>query len=342
MKQRYLRSALCMVMIATFLFCVCKKKDDGNGDGTNSPPATPAAPFGPSSGGVNDTLWFSAVATDPDTDSVAIRFDWGNNKSGWSSFVASGESVHLSHAWADTGTYNVKAQAKDQSGDTSAWSDVHTVVITPQGQQPPMVPMPPAGPDSGVAGISCTFTSWTEDPDFDSVAIRFDWGDGNSNWSGFVASGESVRLSHSWADTGAYNVKAQAKDQYGAVSDWSDPRAIMIVSSGNMPPGNPVAPSGPASGLVDTVYTFSTWAIDPELDSLAVRFDCGDGDTSDWSGSVPSGTAVSLSHAWTTPGVYHVRAQARDEGGAMSGWSEAHEIAIVLPGNGQLRSGRVK
>ena len=64
--------------------------------------------------------------------SVAIRFSWGDgDTSTWSSFVKSGESVATSHAWHDTGTYAVEAEAKDTSAALSSWSEPHSITVRP-------------------------------------------------------------------------------------------------------------------------------------------------------------------------------------------------------------------
>jgi len=97
----------------------------------NNPPNIPSIPSGPSSGNVNTPYNFSSSATDPDGDSVAIRFDWGDGtQSSWSSFVRSGTSVTMSKSWASPGTYTIKAQAKDKQGATSNWSSGHQITIS--------------------------------------------------------------------------------------------------------------------------------------------------------------------------------------------------------------------
>ncbi len=97
----------------------------------------------------------------------------------------------------------------------------------------PDVPSTPDGPTSGIINIEYTFTSSAEDPEEDSVTIRFDWVDGDtSEWSSWKASGDSVITSHSWSDTGTYNIKAQAKDKKDAFSEWSDWHQIVISSVG--------------------------------------------------------------------------------------------------------------
>jgi hypothetical protein len=291
-----------------------------------NPPNTPSTPSGPSSGKPNADYNFSSSATDPDGDSVTIRFSWGDgDTSAWSTLVASGATVTMSHSWRSLGTYQVKAQARDEDGALSSWSSGRQIAIV---NFPPNTPSIPSGPSSGHPNVSFSFSSSASDPDGDSVVVRFSWGAGDtSNWSSFVPSGQTVTMSHSWRDTGTYYVKAQAKDKYGAVSSWSTGRQIDI---GTIPPNTPSTPSGPSSGNPNATYNFSSSATDPDGDSVALRFAWGDGDTSLWSSWVPSGSLVSMSHSWSSPGSYDVKAQAKGVYGATSNWSSGHQIVIEM------------
>ncbi|MEO0079135.1 MAG: PQQ-binding-like beta-propeller repeat protein [candidate division WOR-3 bacterium] len=72
------------------------------------------------------------------------------------------------------------------------------------------------------------------DPKRESVAVRFSWGDGDtSDWSNWVASGETVAQSHSWKSPGSYDVMLQARDKQGATSGWSECHAVAVA----LPPG---------------------------------------------------------------------------------------------------------
>ncbi len=97
----------------------------------------------------------------------------------------------------------------------------------------------------------------------------------------------------------------------------------------NDPPGIPSAPSGTSSGWEGTSYSFSSSAVDPDGDDVAIKFDWGDGSVSDWSAWRSSGGTVSASHTWQTSGVYSVKAQAKDRAGEQSSWSSASVLVIV-------------
>lgn len=93
-------------------------------------------------------------------------------------------------------------------------------------------------------------------------------------------------------------------------------------------PDIPVVPLGPDSGYIDTVYSFATSTTDPNNDSVAIRFDWGDGNISSWSSWVLSDTSVSMSHSWSNAGTYLVRASAKNKEEVESGWSIGHQIVI--------------
>jgi DNA-binding beta-propeller fold protein YncE len=114
-----------VVLLAGLLMVGCPKK--------NHEPDTPSVPAGPSAVGKGWLASFSSVATDPDGDSVCIRFDWGDgDTSDWSQYVASGESVSMSHIWTAYAVCSLRAQAKGRRSLTSAWSPAQAVKVTTQ------------------------------------------------------------------------------------------------------------------------------------------------------------------------------------------------------------------
>jgi hypothetical protein len=72
----------------------------------------------------------------------------------------------------------------------------------------------------------------------------------------------------------------------------------------NQAPDRAAVPSGPTTGLVDSVLTFTSSATDPDGDSVAIRFDWCDGTTSEWSDWVASGGTATMSHSWANPGAF--------------------------------------
>lgn len=97
----------------------------------------------------------------------------------------------------------------------------------------------------------------------------------------------------------------------------------------NTPPNKPSTPSGPSKLAAGDSGTYTTSATDPDGDQVQYRFNWGDGETSDWTDLVDSGTPASLSHSWEDPGTYDIKAQAKDSEGETSLWSDPFTVEIV-------------
>ena len=101
----------------------------GTGCKRNAPPTTPAVPVGPAIGAPGETLEFRVASTDPENDGGLYRFDWGGDTSEWYGVFPSGETCAVSHAWVSAGNYQVRAQAQDDEGKMSQWSDAFALSI---------------------------------------------------------------------------------------------------------------------------------------------------------------------------------------------------------------------
>jgi len=79
------------------------------------------------------------------------------------------------------------------------------------------------GPDSGKTGKEYDYVLKSMDNDGDDVFYYIDWGDGTfQDWDGPYDSVMDVIFSHTWNEEGTYTIKAKAKDEYNAVSDWTE------------------------------------------------------------------------------------------------------------------------
>ena len=290
----------------------------------NRPPEIPQAPTGPTNWYPDKQYSCAAIATDPNNDNVAVRFDWGDSTiSDWTDWSSSGVAITSSHVWSDTGTFQVIAQARDRKLAESEWSAALPVEVLPR----PEVPAVPIGPVFCFKDTTYTYKSVTTDRFGDSVSIRFGWGYGDtSDWSPFVASGETVAVNYAWPQLGNNQVKAQARDPELHSTDWSDDLAVEVVLRSG--PDKPATPEGPYRGGQDSTYDFTSRAAHPQNLPVAIRFDWGDGDTSGWGQFKAAGETTTLSHAWSVPDTYEVRAQAKDTGNALSSWSDARTIRV--------------
>ena len=76
------------------------------------------------------------------------------------------------------------------------------------------------GTVKGEPGVSYNYTFTAVEPDGENIKYIIDWADGNQEETGFVSSGESATVSHTWTDKGLYIIKAKAVDSIGKESDW--------------------------------------------------------------------------------------------------------------------------
>lgn len=98
----------------------------------NNPPDKAGKPSGPTSGKPGVEYTYTTVATDPDGDSVMVKFDWGDGSdSGWIGPLPSGSTFTAKHTYTAAGDYKIKARAQDYPYlELGPWSDPLTVSIT--------------------------------------------------------------------------------------------------------------------------------------------------------------------------------------------------------------------
>ncbi len=200
----------------------------------NSPPNKPSIPKGRLFLKVNEIGIFETNATDPNAlNNVQYRFDWdslgSHNMSVYTFYVKSGENANKSHYWNLPGTYIVKAQAKDEYGANSEWSDGLQVIVYTN-NYPPEKPIM-LGPNEGLKDKNYYFNISTIDLDNHEIEYYIDWGDNTkTGWIGPYNSGESITLEHNWTKRGTYQITAKAKDIYDVESVISDPINIQILA----------------------------------------------------------------------------------------------------------------
>ncbi len=299
----------------------------------NRPPNTPDPPSGVLSGYTHDTFAFTATSDDPDGDAVSYRFDWGNgDTSGWSAWTLSGDAEGCEYRWREWGTWPVSAQARDMNSALSGWSLTTEVRI---GRIPP-APLCIGGPSVGYAESTYTFTVPLERAPGETLGLHVDWGDGRLDTIAPTADVDTFLLHHSWrpSSAGTLDIRARAITKHQVTSDWSSPHRFGLRAS--HPPAKPSAPSGPPTGHGGSVLRFSTSTTDPDGDDLVYRFEWGNGDTSRWSSlTIPGESLYTLGYTWQAKGIFELRAQAADEHGVESEWSDASAVTLDRVGTWQ-------
>jgi len=296
----------------------------------NHPPEVPVTPWCKSEEGTALTTYAFMTSThDPDEDRISIRFDWGDGTiSTWSHLIPS-DSVWIdTHTFTESGTYEIRAQAKDEHGATSEWSA--PFVFTVKSYYPPPGSLEVWGPDTGYIGEDYWFYARAVDPNNDSIQFQFLVLLGMTitdtiDWRPPVPSGgiDSIQLSFTLADT-SFEFRAYAKNIHGSVADTFASTFIRIV---DRPPTAPPPPSCKPMSYVYTPMKFSTQTSDPDPydDALSYRF-VFDNDTTAW--GPPDTSIYTVWYYFDTPGLHYVRAQARDQWSRVSEWSDPTAISI--------------
>jgi len=75
-------------------------------------------------------------------------------------------------------------------------------------------------------------TNTATDPNEDKVKYHIDWGDGTNESTSLNPSGETVTVSHTWAEKGDYTITVKAEDEHGLTG----PAATLKIS---MPKNKP-------------------------------------------------------------------------------------------------------
>jgi len=99
----------------------------------------------------------------------------------------------------------------------------------------------------------------------------------------------------------------------------------------NHAPDAPAAPTGPSVVTQDSLAGYTSAATDLDGDSVSIRFDWGNGDTSEWSSYVGSGVKVLKNYTWHDIGTDSVRAQAMDRDSLTSDWSLPKPVQVQTP-----------
>jgi hypothetical protein len=102
-----------------------------------------------------------------------------------------------------------------------------------------------------------------------------------------------------------------------------------IHSEGNCPPYSLGFLTGPNTGLVDEVLSFTTSVVDPDEDQVSFMIDWGDGTAKVWDGPHNNEDVVSVSHTFTKEGAYKIKIKARDEHLLESEWTSTMIVTIT-------------
>ncbi len=203
--------------------------------------------------------------------------------------------------------------------------------------KPPKTPIKPIGPNLVRQGDTAVYLSVTVDPNLDKVLYIWDWGDGSFDTTVFKPSGDTTIGRHSWDSIGIYPVRVRAKDAKGKLSvDWSDTLNVRVIALEQLPPVVG-APIGPDSGWAGEWQVFKAVAVDPNNDSVKIKFLWDENQTSAVSALVASGDTVVDSVRYQYRGIKNIRCVAWDKTGLISDTSPIKRFVCLQENHAPYR-----
>lgn len=188
----------------------------------------PAAPEGSEFGFVNIEYEYYIYTTSLDAEWM---FDWGDGAtSSWLKLDKNSTMISKSHSWNSSGEFEVKVVFRDRFLPQGVFSSPKVVTIsniTPQDiPNPPLMKSPI---QTGATYRSYTFSLWSTQQNDKMLQYRIHFDDGVvSDWSDLVSSKDKIEITYYWQNPGEYQIRAQSKDQYNLISEWSSSITITI------------------------------------------------------------------------------------------------------------------
>jgi len=184
--------------------------DGDNGDGevaststkkSNQPPVADLSAGELYIGFVNEEIEFDGTLSH-DNDGYITEWFW-NFGDGTS---ALGEIA--THNYSSPGEYNVILIVTDNNGASD--TDLTTAIIIEPNHPPFELNI--SGPSECFINIEYLFSIVSTDEDNDKIKYTVDWGDGNTDESNYLESGEFFNISHKWTEPGEYQINVSAYD----------------------------------------------------------------------------------------------------------------------------------
>ncbi len=159
----------------------------------------------------------------------------------------------------------------------------------------------------------------------ESTAYVIDWGDaGGGETTAFCSVAEACAVSHTYSDSGDYEIRALAWDGKHS-SGWSSGYPVEVRPFG---PAVPRRPAGRDSVAAGDTARYITYCRHPLGEPVSYQFDWGDS-LGGYGPFVSPDSVFSAPHSWGLPGAFAVRARSRDTTGAESAWSDAIEVIVT-------------
>ncbi len=270
--------------------------------------------------------------SDANNDSVQLRMDWGDGKlTEFSSLNETTVPWQFTHTYPKAKIYFLRAQARDRHGKEGNWSNVVKLTVKKPNRAPEAY-IKSLSPMSATTGTPIALTVAATDSNNDRVQVQVDWGDGTRTaYSALQAANTLVNFSYAYQTAGDFGLKVRGRDENGAEGEWSKSIIMAITER----PAAPIARIDSLSAntllLNQQLVVFATATDLNTNDAVQLQMDWGDGTFSKFSDFKSSGTQVTFSRTYGTPGEYSLKVLAQDASGLASEWSEPWLLQVIRP-----------
>jgi PKD repeat protein len=173
----------------------------GTGTTNHNPIAVASASETSESVGISITF-NGSQSSDPDGDSLTFSWEFGDGNT-------SSDEI-TTHAYAAEGIYAVTLTVNDGNGGEG--EDTLDVDIRGKANKPPTTPTV-NGNQTGTKNTEYSYTAVSTDEDGDTIKYTFNWGDGETMTTEFMASGTTTApQNHTWTTAGIYTIRVTAND----------------------------------------------------------------------------------------------------------------------------------
>jgi len=184
----------------------------------------------PATLGIGDSVVIDCKGYDNENNRVQLRVDWGDSVvTDYTRLFNSEATVQFIHAYQKTGTYIIRAMAKDEHGAEGQWSAGDTITVV-AGNTAPTATIIWLSADTTTIGDTLLVHCAAADSEKHPVQLKMEWGDGTvTTYSQPVVSDSTLTFEHTYFNVGEYEIKVRAKDSQGLEGNWSGPVTIHVV-----------------------------------------------------------------------------------------------------------------
>ncbi|MCK4394570.1 PKD domain-containing protein, partial [Candidatus Bipolaricaulota bacterium] len=257
----------------------------------------------PTSGEAPLSVDFDASGSfDPGGESITYAWSFGDG--------STGAGVVARHTYYTVGIYTVLLTVSNESGD----EDQTTATIVVSRAPIPGNVMPNAEftstPNVGEAPLTVSFNaSGSSDSDGYITSYQWTFGDGES--------GSGATTSHTYADSGTYEVWLMVADNNGATDTAT---TTIQATASNVPPVASFFAS-PTSGEAPLEVSFDASAsYDPDGAIVSHGWSFGDGD---------NGSGASATHTYSAAGTYSAQLTVTDDDGVTDSTSRSIQVSPI-------------